>query len=466
MRCCRPNSDEELRRLERSAAAGDPQAEIRAAVARERTDGAVERLRDWIVERLTKANGRRLEGLVGDGLVRDAVFRAADMYVHGERGQKPHPGLPRRSWVHGRWENPRDALDEFHRDVLETTYALAVEDEETGSIVLGIRAAPGWQLHGPDRQYLGGPLLQRAWPTWLERALEEERRVVETEENWAGDNDIADDIVASALRAANSQWRAWRRNMVDESPDGIRIPLEIVRRWSLLEQAERPAASNPPRALLRNGEVIPVRVCPKADETHRISKRAYAHVFCGPGSTICVASAFFGLPRSHRDGLLAHEIGHLLAGTEEDEHAADQAFFDATGVRIGYRDGPHGRCLQSLSPVDSRSLVGRFAFEFSGRGTGVETEEDQTRVDYVVSVRCDERSFTPAWLAGAMGMTELPDDAAYMEETDRVDWRVPTMGEAARQAAALREVLPDDMEVLALAIESDPEGTRELGWSA
>lgn len=133
------------------------------------------------------------------------------------------------------------------------------------------------------------------------------------------------------------------------------------------------------------GQVIPVEVCPDADEAHRTSSRAYAHTFCKKAPTICVASAFFDLPPEHRDGILAHEIGHLLAGNAGDESDADAAFFEFAGVRIYYADGEWGQCLQALTTDDSRALLGKFDFDFRGQRTGVETEEEDAVIVYRVS---------------------------------------------------------------------------------
>lgn len=460
---CVRNSDEHLRRLEREAASGDPSAHARLAVAQERTDRAVGRVRDWISERLDEANGQRDQGLVGDDLVRDVVFRAAGMRVHGRGGERPHYSLPLRSSVHGRWDEPnvRDLMTARGVDTLDTTYVLAVWEDETSSVVLGIRRGPGFTLHGAgSARWLNGPLIQKAWPS-LERMVAEERTVVETEENWAGDRQEGDEIVDRALAAANSVWRAWRRNMADEAPDGLRIPLEIVNRWIVLDEVENPGLRRNPARNKR----IPVRICKIADEAHRTSERAYAHVFCGPGSTICVASAFFDLPREHRDGILAHELGHLFAGSEGDEPAADAAFLERTGVKIHYKDGRHGQCLQCLAPSDSRRLEGRFDFDFSGRLTGVETERDETSIDYVVKVT-SSRSFSRADLARALKVdpTQIGGDDRWRGRS--FEWTAPSLAEAAQQAAAVRRVLPSTMSVRAFARESDGRETRELGWSA
>ena len=112
-----------------------------------------------------------------------------------------------------------------------------------------------------------------------------------------------------------------------------------------------------------------VRVCADADKAHVKSLRAYAHTYCQEGNVICAASELFtdGFDPGHRDGIISHEVGHLLAGPDASEEDADRAFEAETGVRIRYKDGPHGRCLQWLSPQDRKSLIGRFEFDFEGQ---------------------------------------------------------------------------------------------------
>ena len=250
--------------------------------------------------------------------------------------------------------------------------------------------------------------------------------------------------------------------------DRIRIPLVVVERWRLIERGENPVAPNPPRKMrLNEGATIPVRICPVADEAHRTSKRAYAHVFCGPGTTVCVASAYFDLPREFRDGILAHELGHLFAGSDGDEPAADRAFLENTGVEILYKDGRWGRCLQCLSPGDSRKLEGRFVFDFAGRRTGVRTEQDETELEYVVSIH-SEKPLDWDELLEAVGL----DPALFSEPPRkrgvgrRFDWTVSSLADAEEQAEAVRKILPSGIEVVAFAREHDSEGVRELGWSA
>lgn len=152
-----------------------------------------------------------------------------------------------------------------------------------------------------------------------------------------------------------------------------------------------------------------VRICREADSTHRESLRAYAHTFHRPSPMICVSSAFFGLPVGHACGVLAHEIGHLLAGPKAGEEAADRAFEEATGVRIQYRDGQHGRCLQWLPANDRRRLAGVFEFDFGG----VRRDLDEPDGD-------DVRFLADA-PGGRIELATLRDAEAHAEEHPDVD---------------------------------------------
>ena len=106
-----------------------------------------------------------------------------------------------------------------------------------------------------------------------------------------------------------------------------------------------------------------IRFCKDADKEHADSQRQYAHTFCDDRhalSVVCVSRAYIDIPRDHRDGLLAHEIGHMLAGHGSSEAAADEAFRVLTGVKIRYKDAGYGSCLQYLEPKDSKKLEGLY----------------------------------------------------------------------------------------------------------
>lgn len=113
---------------------------------------------------------------------------------------------------------------------------------------------------------------------------------------------------------------------------------------------------------------LSIRVCPVADESHAKSLRQYAHTWHdhkNPG-LICVSEAFLDLPKETRDGLLAHEVGHILAGPTSSEPAADEAFRTLTGVRILYRDTEHGSCLQWIPKEFGELLNGLLKIDLSG----------------------------------------------------------------------------------------------------
>ena len=83
------------------------------------------------------------------------------------------------------------------------------------------------------------------------------------------------------------------------------------------------------------------RNCAEVEREHRRDQRSYAHTYHYPGM-VCLAKAFWKLPKSYQNGLLLHEAGHLLVGrrgTEEDANRAAERVF---GGRIEYVDSPYG----------------------------------------------------------------------------------------------------------------------------
>jgi hypothetical protein len=99
-----------------------------------------------------------------------------------------------------------------------------------------------------------------------------------------------------------------------------------------------------PRAII-------VANCPIADRDHKKSLRQYAHTFHKIGF-VCVSKEIWPLPELHLYGILAHEIGHLLAGQDASEEDADAAVEIELGLTIRYADGKHGRRLQFLDEFD------------------------------------------------------------------------------------------------------------------
>lgn len=98
--------------------------------------------------------------------------------------------------------------------------------------------------------------------------------------------------------------------------------------------------------------------CEEVEREHEENIRQYAHTYHYP-YTVCVCKAFWELPKSHRDGILLHEIGHILAGPEGSEAeatAAAEAFF---GAEIRYVDSPYGRQLERLENVRGVKIINR-----------------------------------------------------------------------------------------------------------
>lgn len=105
--------------------------------------------------------------------------------------------------------------------------------------------------------------------------------------------------------------------------------------------------------------MITIRKCKLADDDHVKSLRQYAHTYHVKGTVICVAGAWTTLPLYVQMGLIAHEVGHLLAGhVDHAESEADRLankFFDIT---IRYRDSAYGKNLQYLTNKDTNVVYG------------------------------------------------------------------------------------------------------------
>jgi hypothetical protein len=108
---------------------------------------------------------------------------------------------------------------------------------------------------------------------------------------------------------------------------------------------------------------INVRTCRAAAKEHRCARRQYAHTFHrGHEKAVCVAPAFFGLPDGFHNGILAHEVGHLLAGYEGSETEANRAVNEAARISVKSRSGKHGKRLEWISERDAARLGRRFRF--------------------------------------------------------------------------------------------------------
>ena len=94
------------------------------------------------------------------------------------------------------------------------------------------------------------------------------------------------------------------------------------------------------------------RFCKAVEAEHKRNRRQYAHTFHYE-NTICLCRDFWELPKENRDGILLHELGHLMAGGgTEDE--ANEAALEELGARIAYEDGPYGRQLEQLENMTRR----------------------------------------------------------------------------------------------------------------
>jgi hypothetical protein len=98
------------------------------------------------------------------------------------------------------------------------------------------------------------------------------------------------------------------------------------------------------------------RNCREVEAEHRRNQRSYAHTYHYP-NTVCLADAFWDLPKDHQEGLLLHEAGHLLAGPSGTEEDANQAAEEVFGGRIEYVDSPYGEDLERAANPSVSDLV-------------------------------------------------------------------------------------------------------------
>lgn len=105
--------------------------------------------------------------------------------------------------------------------------------------------------------------------------------------------------------------------------------------------------------------MITIKPCKLADKDHIESLRQYAHTYHIKGNVICVAGAWATLPIGIQMGLIAHEVGHLLAGhVEHAEEEADRLANKFFGITIRYRNSSYGKNLQYLSDKDTNIVYG------------------------------------------------------------------------------------------------------------
>jgi len=89
----------------------------------------------------------------------------------------------------------------------------------------------------------------------------------------------------------------------------------------------------------------------KLTALHRRNPRRYAQVLPGRVPRFEFAAQVLALPREHQLGLIAHEIGHVLAAQRDPQHSeqdADRAAHAALGARIAYDRRWPGKGLQRL----------------------------------------------------------------------------------------------------------------------
>ena len=98
------------------------------------------------------------------------------------------------------------------------------------------------------------------------------------------------------------------------------------------------------------------RFCADCDREHARSPRQFCHVDHVP-DTICLARAAQRLPLDNLLGLLAHELGHLLAGDDPSEELADRLGSEAIGHHIRYDE----RAVQTVGAgTDRRTALKRY----------------------------------------------------------------------------------------------------------
>lgn len=106
---------------------------------------------------------------------------------------------------------------------------------------------------------------------------------------------------------------------------------------------------------------LKIRICDLANKEHEDSLRQYAHTF-HRSDYICLATEFFELPIDYAMGILAHEVGHLLSGSNSSELEADHAVMRKLGVTIHYMDSKFGDSLQTLDRDDTEFMLNNIFF--------------------------------------------------------------------------------------------------------
>jgi hypothetical protein len=107
-----------------------------------------------------------------------------------------------------------------------------------------------------------------------------------------------------------------------------------------------PVAVNAALECASHGLGALLRHCEEAEREHAENRRQYAHTFHFP-ETICIVEAFWRLPKRHRDGIILHEFGHLVAGPDASESEANEAVERLTGAVVRYVNSRYGAHLES-----------------------------------------------------------------------------------------------------------------------
>ena len=84
-----------------------------------------------------------------------------------------------------------------------------------------------------------------------------------------------------------------------------------------------------------NGRKIKVMWCALADKEHRKRQRQFAHTY-HKKNMICLARAIMGLPLHNIQGIIWHELGHLVIGPKGSEEAANRKAKKLCGHQIKY----------------------------------------------------------------------------------------------------------------------------------
>jgi len=100
---------------------------------------------------------------------------------------------------------------------------------------------------------------------------------------------------------------------------------------------------------------IRVELCKQADDEHRASIRQYAHTH-HHDNVICFARAATNLTDNQFWAIMAHEIGHLIAGYEGSESDANRAANQFFGIKIRYRDSKNGERLETITDKEARKV--------------------------------------------------------------------------------------------------------------